>query len=242
MAGEAEAIYRQLGLLISQKPAIEGRGEYGPEQLQWVGRAFALVEANGNIFDVADFRAAMNLLNSASRAHHAQSILMILYRVLARLELQVPAEAQGAFINAGAEFSAFQAIGKVLRATGRDVLIVDPYLSVEVLFDFVPMAHEGVAVRLLSDGQSRVLGDGLRAGLQRWVQQYAARPVVARVTQPRELHDRLLLVDDAQAWILTQSLKDFAARAPGTLVRADPDLAAMKIQAYAAIWTRSQPL
>jgi len=37
------------------------------------------------------------------------------------------------------------------------------------------------------------------------------------------------------AWILTQSLKDFAKRAPAEIVRAD-DTAALKIDAYEAIW------
>jgi len=32
------------------------------------------------------------------------------------------------------------------------------------------------------------------------------------VTTPRAPHDRLIVVDGAQAWTLTQSLKDFAGR------------------------------
>jgi hypothetical protein len=56
------------------------------------------------------------------------------------------------------------------------------------------------------------------------------------------LHDRLIIVDWSQVWTLTQSLKDFAARSPASVIRVDGDLARLKIDAYEQLWTAAQPL
>jgi hypothetical protein len=49
------------------------------------------------------------------------------------------------------------------------------------------------------------------------------------------LHDRAIFIDSTNAWLLTQSLKDFAKRSPAEIVRAN-DTATLKIAAYEAIW------
>ncbi|BAM92882.1 hypothetical protein S58_69160 [Bradyrhizobium oligotrophicum S58] len=44
------------------------------------------------------------------------------------------------------------------------------------------------------------------------------------------------------AWTLTQSLKDFAARSPATIVKVDAETAALKVSAYGAIWQTAAAL
>jgi hypothetical protein len=70
----------------------------------------------------------------------------------------------------------------------------------------------------------------------------ATRPLEIRLAPARSLHDRLIIVDGAQAWTLTQSLKDFAARSPATIVKVDGETAGLKICAYDAIWRGAAPL
>jgi hypothetical protein len=74
----------------------------------------------------------------------------------------------------------------------------------------------------------------------RWQTQFgAARPISPRLAPPKSLHDRAIFIDASTAWVLTQSLKDFAKRAPAEIVRAD-DTASLKIAAYENIWIQSQ--
>lgn len=156
-------------------------------------------------------------------------------RALAKLELQLPASARGAFVNVGSNFDAIAAFAKVLAAAHEDVVIVDPYMDEKALTEFAVLAPEGVSVRLLTDSSSMKASVELMA--KKWIEQYAsARPLALRATNPRTLHDRLLLIDGTDAWILTQSLKDFAQRSPASLQRTDPDTAKMKIDAYEGIW------
>jgi hypothetical protein len=73
-----------------------------------------------------------------------------------------------------------------------------------------------------------------------WVTQHGANhPLQVRLAKPRELHDRLIIVDATVAYTLTQSLKDFAKRAPAEIVRAD-DTASLKIAAYEDIWSSAE--
>jgi hypothetical protein len=44
------------------------------------------------------------------------------------------------------------------------------------------------------------------------------------------------VIDGAVAWVLTQSLKDFAVRSQASVVRVDDETAKLKIAAYEATW------
>lgn len=95
---------------------------------------------------------------------------------------------------------------------------------------------------------STALRTSLKAGkrqgatLRRWVLQHgSARPLSVRFAPQKALHDRAIFIDNAKAWTLTQSLKDFAKRSPAEIVRAD-DTAALKISAYEAIWAGARTI
>lgn len=239
----AQALYKQIGILLSQKPPLEGRGAFGEEQFQWLSRAFVLIEQGGDPMDIGAARIAIDYLNTGARAENIERFKVILYRTLARAELLAPVSVHGAFVGTGAEFTAFQAVAKVLALAKSDILVIDPYLSVQVLFDFIPTAAEKVNVRLLSDGRARDLNSALKGGVERWKTQYGEnRPLSVRYTEPRQLHDRIIIIDGEKAYILTQSLKDLAARSPATLMKADEDIASAKIEAYQGMWSTATPL
>jgi hypothetical protein len=234
---DPESLYRQLGQLVADAPQDLG-GPTPPSEatLRWLGRASALISQISGAYDCAAFTTASDNLTGMLREMNAHQIMTILHRALARAELVAPVAVQGAFIPAGASFDVFQAIGKVLQDAQQDLLIADPYLDSRVLTDFLPLSAETVSCRLLSDMQS-AKKDSLIPALSRWQQQYGAtRPVELRLTQPRALHDRLIVVDGVKVWSLTQSIKDFAARSPASVLRTESELASMKVAAYEALW------
>ena len=149
---------------------------------------------------------------------------------------------QGAFIPVGAVFDVFQVIGKVLSEAKNDALIVDAYMGPVVLTDFAPLATEKVAIRLLTDSYY-TKPETLKPAAARWVQQYRdIRPLETRLTAPRVLHDRLIIIDGAQVWSLTQSLKNFADRSPASVLRVEDDVATQKIYAYEQLWANAHAL
>jgi hypothetical protein len=62
------------------------------------------------------------------------------------------------------------------------------------------------------------------------------------LTPPRALHDRAIFVDGQGAWVLTQSLKDFAVNSPGVIFKVDKAVADLKIPAYEELWKTASPL
>lgn len=135
----------------------------------------------------------------------------------------------------GSAFDAFNAIGGILKQAKEGILIIDPYMDENILSDFAALATEKVAVCLLTD-EAR-MRPALKPAAEKWVQQYGPdRSIELRSTGPRQLHDRLILLDGSDAHILAQSFKDLAARSPTTIQRVDTELSKMKFDAYGAIW------
>lgn len=235
MSIDPESLYIQLGRLVETMPDFTRAGPITAETNRWLGRAAALVEATGDTGDLITLKVAAQNLDTTLREMNVQTIAAIVHRALARAELKAPATSQGAFIPVGESFSALAAVSKVLATAHLDVLIVDPYADAKVLTDFAVLAPEGVPVRVLSDAGSAKAS--LKPAAENWSKQYGTtRPLEIRLTAARSLHDRLIAIDEIQAWTLTQSLKDFAARSPASIVRVDSETAGLKIEAYAILW------
>jgi integrase len=151
----------------------------------------------------------------------------------------VPFVSEGVFISAGAVLDAYTAIGKLLSTAKVDLLIVDPYMDEKAVTEFSPLVNSGVSIRLLADAQHRKAT--LAPAAIRWAAQYGpGHPLEVRLAPARSLHDRLVAIDDKEVWILTQSLNAFAARAPASIVRVDPETADLKLAAYKGLWQGAQ--
>jgi hypothetical protein len=227
--------------LIAATPDLAD-GNIDAAKLAWIGRASFLVEALCAPRDVAAFNLAAEHLIGVMRHTNAHQMRVILHRALARAEAQAPVAAQGAFIPAGEKFTAFQVIGRILEGATRNILIVDPYLNDVAVREFAPLAPEGISVRLLGSSRQQVVAT-LPTALTRWQQQFgAARPLEIRTAPQRDVHDRLIAIDETSVFTLTQSLKDFANRANATAVREAEHIAEPKIEAYAEIWNNATPI
>jgi hypothetical protein len=236
-----EGLYLQLGRLVADMPSFEERGPVAADTNIWLARAAALLDLVADKGDCILFRLAVQSLTGTLHDSNVQTIKAIVYGALARAELAAPLSAQGAFIQAGAEFNAFVAFGKILHAATADVMIVDPYADEKALTDFAAQAPEKVFLRILADGEYRK--GTLKPATERWQAQYRTlRPLEVRLTPKKALHDRLIFVDSTQVWTFGQSLNAIAARAHTSIVRVDPNTAALKIAAYEGLWAAATPI
>jgi hypothetical protein len=234
---DALEVYVRLRNHLSAMPSLSKSTD---QTIVWLGMAVALVEQVGHMPDAA--RLSM-LANSHARGIYTSfdEINAILQRALARAELKAPASSSGAFIFAGQPVDVMAAVGKVLKEAKSDVLIVDPYLDETVLTTFAVMMEQTAGLRLLSDAAT--VKPALEPGIRAWKTQYPdSRAVEARLAPKKALHDRLIIVDRAKVWSITQSLKDFAARSPASLLEVDAEMASMKMQAYEDMWNAATPI
>lgn len=240
MSLSPENLYLQLGQLVAEMPDL-ANSPITQELNQWLGRASALVRECGNLADSVAVDVAVNNLHGALRETNAQTIATTVHRALAIAEIRAPVGAKGAFIAAGSSFDAFSAIGKVLARAKGDILIVDPYADGKALTDFAVQASQGISIRILAGENEHK--PTLAPAAQNWAKQFASsRPLEVRLAPARTLHDRLIILDEAEAWSLTQSLNAFASRSPATIVRVDAEITAMKITAYQPLWIAGKPL
>lgn len=245
MTMDAEETYRRLGALAATFPVFDPlnhSGQVDDDTAMWLGRLEAVIARTAGMGqNLAKLRMSqMGLSMSTMRAGAINDIKMVLYAALSSAELIAPTSLKGAFIAIGSSFDAFAAIARLISNARQSVLIVDPYMDEKVVTEIVPPTGAGVVVRLLSDSFS--VRPGLAPAVRAWTAQYGdKRPIIARLSAPRALHDRAVFIDDTSVWTLGQSFKDLAVRAPTTIVRVDEEAAQLKRAAYEAIWEVATP-
>jgi hypothetical protein len=239
-----EALYHQLGQIISDEPKIptgENRGT--SEILRWLGRAETLIKEVSGVVDshkVTMLRERMLIAKLTDPESEMQQIRALLYTALAKAEMNAPTAAKGSFIPAGNAFDALTAIAGVLRECRGSVLVVDPYMDAVVLTDFLPMVSEGIPLRLLASNKQA--NAGLPEAVNRWKDQYAqVRPMQLRLASPKLLHDRLIM-DDLSVWSLSQSFNAIAKRSPAMVQRVSAEISASKREAFKDMWDNASPV
>jgi len=239
---DSEALYRTLANLAATMPDFQNPRTLSRDDQQWLGRAAAAIEEVGDLSDKVAFAIqAGNIGDIRFHGAAVRQIGVLLHRALARAELSAPTAVQGSFVPVGHQFDALVALGKVLDRARNEVMIVDPYMDISALSEFCPLVTSGVPIRLLTDQHG--VKPNLRPAVAAWKLQHGdSKPLEARATEPKLLHDRLILLDQSEAWILTQSLKDFAARSPGSITQADATSAELKINYYAGLWNISSAI
>lgn len=230
-----EALYHQLGRLRNDMPRPAELGK--PSSSKWIGSVLAIVEATeSSVMELVNLRTYFDHVNRNGGSDASSNLIaQNIDTVLAKLELKLPAETQGAFIPAGGVFDGYTAVSRAAARAKKHVFFIDPYGDDQLISAFVPLAPEGLPVFVLSDEQ--YAKPSLKPAAERWMAQWGVkRPLEVRLAPHRSLHDRLLVVDSDTAWVVGQSFKDLAKRAHSALVRMDPESGALKINAHIEMW------
>ena len=238
-AVDSEAPYFQLRQLVADMPPLGDATNITGDTRLWLGRAATLVSAVLSSADAIGFRFASDGIGGIAGMVHdmnANKVVNIVYRALAQAELAAPAAVQGQFLSAGDTFSALTAVAKVFAKATADLMIVDKYADLILLSDFVVTAPEHVSVRILTgEGESRRAA--LTPAIRRWGRQYASiRPVETRFAPGPQLHDRLIVVDRDECWVVGQSFNGIAVKSPTYVAKLPADVAEQKIAAYTLVW------
>jgi hypothetical protein len=231
--------YRLLGQLLAETPeALFGTDVLSLEQHRWLGRALAIAKPYLETGESIQLSVCARHLSGSQKRSNAQSISVLLHLALANAEIAASTPLRGMFLSAATPFDAYLQVGKVLSQANVEVLFVDPYSDEKLLDQFARQANEGVAVRVLAEVGK--LKPTLKPSAERWVAQFQTlRPLEVRTAPAGSLHDRLMVVDGAEAWAIGQSFNGLATKSPSTILRIDLEPAKLKIDAMAALWAKS---
>lgn len=229
-----EALIREAPVFTYQVPLTDG-------DLRWLGRADALLDAGGSVSAIVKFRTARSGLGTFT--HDRTSILQPLHDVYYKVELLAPAASQGGFIPGGDTWKGYAAIVKLVQRECDDLLVIDPYLNSEFFTDFIPHAAAKKTVRGLTTKRNEH-HPALVTTAGKWARDAASigSPVELRYAPNNALHDRLIIIDGREVWLVTQSLKDIAKRSPASVTRAEAEVGQLKADHYQSVWQKSTPL
>ncbi|WP_439496838.1 phosphatidylserine/phosphatidylglycerophosphate/cardiolipin synthase family protein [Bosea sp. (in: a-proteobacteria)] len=223
--------FARVTALIQEAPQ---EGATRQEVAIWLSKSNAVVEALNVPRDLAQLSRIAQLEGMGRSDRASTEMAAILLRSSARIELRLPVEAQGAFVGVGNAMDALAAVARILQEAKKSARIIDPYMDEKALTSFAVLANEGVTIELMSDAAT--VRPALVPAVGAWRAQYKARPLDARLASPRALHDRIFIVDALSVFIVSQSLKDIAARSPASIMKADAETAALKVAAYDEMW------
>lgn len=104
---------------------------------EWLGKAYALA----SLWDDKEARiVTMNaslVSGELMRDNAVSSILAVLYRIIASLEIRVAQEQGDRAFGPGAVYDFFVALREILGSAKRSIFIVDPYLDNEIFDSYV---------------------------------------------------------------------------------------------------------
>lgn len=133
---------------------------------------------------------------------------------ISELELDLPqTEIKGVY-EPGEQYEFYRDVTACLRLAGKEIFVIDPYLSVEIFDVYAGAIPRTVSFRLLS---ANVLAD-----VKILAQKYAAGGNLT-FRSSASIHDRVLFAD-SRVWVCGQSLKDAANRKPTYIVEHDEPL------------------
>lgn len=204
---------------------------------QWLARASALINKLGVAGQSAKVQTAMGALGTHS-VWAVDQIKGLVQDAIEALKLDLELEGRADIGNvyaAGEVYRLFSDLKDIVAATCEEILLVDPYFDGKAFRDYLSTLGSGKTIKILAERYA----EDVRAYAARHAAQYGSKIETRR---SRELHDRLVIVDNADCWVVGASIKDAAARAATYLLPLQPKLAEAKRDIYSAVWDRAESI
>ena len=225
---EPEIILAHLRALLERTPDFDEYSSASREHLIWLGQAHALVSRWSRV-DSIQFQVCSDHLSSVTlRENNVATILGILHRAIADLELSTPDKTKVVFA-AGEVYDFFRELNNVIESADKTIFIVDPYLDPEVFDQYLTSRKPEVTVRLLLSKNS----SSVKPAAEKYIEQHGD---VIEIKKSKKTHDRVIFVDDQVCWEVGQSLNHAAKAKPTYLAPLAPDVVSAKLEEYNSIW------
>lgn len=234
-APDPRILLAKVDAVIDSMPDFKTFTPLSAPHQKWLGRAHAVVSQHNSIAAI-DVKIAADFLDLPLREGSLAKIVGALYRTRAALEAAIPTSAEQVF-GAGARYDFLKALREITASAKSHLMIVDPYVD-GVIFDaYISAVAPAVTVRILT-GNHRTFSQ-VKPAAHAFVAQHNMSLEIRRAGT-KEIHDRLVFLDDEVCWVLGQSIKDAASASPTYIAPLSPDLAELKLPWYREIWDRAE--
>jgi hypothetical protein len=182
-----------------------------PENLEWVGRAAALVAEWDPAKSIAFSLYYSQALGPSGRSRGEGGSQLVALVQQMRFDLLMKTRGPlNTVVGRGMVFDYFNDIRKIIEPARQDVLFVDAYLDAEFVSRYLPHISQGTPVRLLTREKLSTLMPAVRLFLQQ-------SQIPIEVRSAAGFHDRYVFVDRSACYQSGASFKDGGRAAPTTL-------------------------
>lgn len=213
---------------FGEKPSFE----VNTPQRRWLASAGALL-SRLDISHKASFKTSFSRLASNWKPS-VNSIQGQVLDAIEELKLELELDGRSEFGSAyapGDVYRFFADLKNIVNGAKSGLMVIDPFFDGTAFDAYLSAVPSGIAVRVLAD---RYAGD-VATYVTKHRAQYNSS---VELRSSKELHDRLVLVDDDAAWIMGGSIKDAGKKAT-YLIPLASSIAATKKVIYADIWSRA---
>lgn len=200
---------------------------------QWIARVGALLARVGMEYKIA-FRTSKGTsvqFWKIAREPMRQYLLAAAEEIKLELELDGHEEI-GQVYEAQQQYDFLRDLKEIILGAQDEVFIVDPYFDGSAFDTYLGKLGSNCKIRVLCGKSSSEVVGHVRA----FNAQFGVMPELRKT---KEIHDRLVILDSSDCWIVGGSIKD-AAKKPTYLVPLQPSIAPTKIGIYEALWQKSQ--
>jgi hypothetical protein len=228
-------------ILLKLNEALENAPYFGDKpmldvntpQRQWLSKVGALLSRLDPIGKKVRFNKSFSSLTSfwvISIRNIKGQVADAIEEIKLELELDGRSDIGSAYAP-GDVYRFFADLKAVINQAEFEVLVVDPYFNGEAFDAYLSTAKPGLNIRILADRYSKDISS--------YVEKHKAQfQTNIELRSSKELHDRLIFIDDDSAWIMGGSIKDAGKKAT-YLIPLTTEIAIAKKEIYAAIWDRS---
>ncbi len=180
------------------------------------------------------FSTSMSFLAS----HWGYSTLGIKGQVadaIEELKLELELDGQSDIGNAyapGDIYKFYADLKAVINSASSEVMVIDPYFDGQAFDAYLGTSSPGITIKILADKYAK----DISAYVAKHMQQYKSN---IELRSSKQLHDRLVFIDNDFAWIMGGSIKDAGKKAT-YLIPLSSEIVNAKKQTYSDIWNQAQ--
>lgn len=150
-----------------------------------------------------------------------------------KLDLELEGRSEiGSAYGPGEVYRFFTDLKAIIGSVHTEIVLVDPYFNGDAFDAYLSSIPNNKSIKILADRYT----DDIGRYVAKHIEQFKSK---IEVRQTKELHDRLLIIDSKDCWIVGQSIKDAAKKAT-YLIPLSPNIAESKIKIYSEIWQRAK--
>ncbi|WP_065690104.1 hypothetical protein [Rhizobium sp. AC44/96] len=203
---------------------------WGVDQLDWLGRAKAVLALQDTGLAVESMVAVESAMSSPSFGNGKEKVILLLHQARHSLRMRTVGPLSLA-VSKGMVFDYFDAVRRIVEGARREVFFIDPYLSADFVQRYLPFVAAGVRVRLL--GREKF------SALQQAAAMFAQQSGLAvEARSGSKFHDRYLLIDGETGYGSGASFKDGGVNTPTVLLELH-DVLPQVLETYHSLWNDS---